>query len=166
MRKCLRPASLTISGLRILVSGRTTSFTISAGSTGARMPVLPGVPCSGLIVISLLLCGPQAEAVWLRAAGISGGTGKDGMPPGKVAPVRSRGGGELGAEEAQLGRVGDDVDRLDHLAAHGEHQHARELAATEAEHRGLGADRMGNQRGTRSPEVQQVPGDAYSSSDH
>src|SRR5215831_4545234 len=88
------------------------------------------------------------------------------MPSAKVTPARSRRSGELDAEEAELGRVSDDVDRLDHLAAYGEHQHAGELAAGEAEHRRLPADRMGNQRGTRPPEVQQVPGDAYRASDH
>src|SRR6516165_12521962 len=88
------------------------------------------------------------------------------MPSAKVTPARSRRGGELDAEEEQLGRVSDDVDRLDRLAAHGEHQHARELAASEAEHRGLGADWMGNQRGTTPPEVHQMPGYAYRAGDH
>ena len=45
----------------------------------------------------------------------------------------SGGGGELTVEECQLGGVGDDVDRLDLLTVHGEHQNAGQLAVVEAE---------------------------------
>src|SRR5215510_7539181 len=72
-----------------------------------------------------------------------------------------RGGGQLDIEEAQLGRVSDDVDRLDGLAAQAEDQHASEAAANEAQQRGLTADRMRDQGRSGSPKVQQVPGDPF-----
>src|SRR5262249_22967546 len=80
--------------------------------------------------------------------------------------VLGGGGGELSVEEAQLRGVGDDVDRLDALAMHGEDQHAGEFAANEAEYRWLAADRVGDQRGTRPPEVQEVAGDAFCAEHH
>src|SRR5689334_21679815 len=63
---------------------------------------------------------------------------------------------QLRAEEVQLAGVGNDMDRLDELAAHCEHEHAGELPAGEGEHRGLAADRKRDQRGAVAPETQQV----------
>jgi len=69
--------------------------------------------------------------------------------------------GELRAEEVQLAGVADDVDRLDELAAHGEHQHAGEFLAGEGEHGGLTAGRERDQRRALAPEAEQVPRDAF-----
>jgi hypothetical protein len=56
--------------------------------------------------------------------------------------VSSSGGGQLAAEEADLGGVGDDVDSLDLLFPHAQHQQRGEGAAVEAEEGGLPADRV------------------------
>jgi hypothetical protein len=48
----------------------------------------------------------------------------------------------VAAEEADLGGVGDDVDRLDLFSPHAQHQQCGEGAAMEAEERGLPADRV------------------------
>ena len=58
------------------------------------------------------------------------------------------------------------MDRLDSLAAHGEHQHAGEFPAGKAKQRGLTADWQGDQRLALPPEVQQVPGHVFSAGDH
>ncbi len=54
--------------------------------------------------------------------------------------------------------VGDDMDRLDGLAAHGEYQHAGKFPVGKAEQRGLTAGREGDQRLALSPVAQEVPG--------
>jgi hypothetical protein len=54
----------------------------------------------------------------------------------------SGGGGQLAAEEADLGGVGDHVDSLDVLCPHAQHEQCGEVAAVEAEEGGLPADRV------------------------
>ena len=51
------------------------------------------------------------------------------------------------------------MDRLDELAAHGEHQHRCEFPAGEGKHRGLTGDRKGDKRRTLAPKTQQVARD-------
>jgi hypothetical protein len=48
----------------------------------------------------------------------------------------------VAAEEADLGGIGDDVDCLDLLSAHAQHQQGGEGAAVEAEEGGLPAGRV------------------------
>src|SRR5712692_6530756 len=74
--------------------------------------------------------------------------------PGGALPLGRR--CQLRAEEVQLAGVGNDMDRLDELAAHREHEHAGEPPAGEGEHRGLTADWKRHQRGAVAPESQQV----------
>jgi hypothetical protein len=57
------------------------------------------------------------------------------------------------------------MDRLDKLAAHGEHQHGGEFPAGEGEHRRLTADRKRDKRRVLAPEAQQVPRDMVSALD-
>ena len=56
--------------------------------------------------------------------------------------VSSSRGGELAAEEADLGGIGDDVDSLDLSSSHAQHQQCGQGAAVEAEEDGLPADRL------------------------
>src|SRR5690348_13935070 len=116
-----------MSGLRILVSGRTSTRTIAAGGTGVNAAGSAG----DRAVMSLLLT------------------------------VSSSGGGQVAAEEADLGGIGDDVDGLDLLSAHAQHQQSGEGAAVEAEEGGLPAGRVRDQGGAWSPEPQQVRGDIF-----
>lgn len=61
------------------------------------------------------------------------------------------------AEGGQLGRIGDDVDGLDEVAAHAEHQYAGQVPVAEPEQGRLPGQRLGDQC-RPGPEPQQVPG--------
>jgi len=54
--------------------------------------------------------------------------------------------GQLEPEGGQLARIGDDVHRLDDLAAHAEHQHAGQVPVAEPEQGRLPGQRLGDQR--------------------
>src|SRR5258708_37585234 len=78
MWKCRRPASLTISGLRILVIGRIAILTISDGPTGSSVPRVPWGTRTGGEFIWLLL----PLAAWVAAApGRTGRAFRKGRPP-------------------------------------------------------------------------------------
>src|SRR5690242_12967601 len=117
-----------MSGLRILVSGRTSTRTIAAGATGTGAAAWSA---GDWAVMSLLLT------------------------------VSSSGGGQVAAEEADLGGIGDDVDGRDLLSPHAQHQQSGEGTAVEAEEGRLPAGRMRDQGGARAPEPQQVRGDIF-----
>src|SRR5215471_1071570 len=102
-----------------------------------------------------------------------GGTGKDEVSRPKVTllikpAVRRAGwsGLQLRAKESQLARIADHLHGLNDIAAHGEHQHAGELTVDEAEQRGLAGDWQRDEGGSRSPVVQQVPGDVLGADRH
>ncbi len=86
-------------------------------------------------------------------------------PDRRGQPVALRGSRrQLRSEESQLASVSNDVDRLDDLAAHGEHEDSGQLVAEEGEDRRLAANRLRDQCRALTPEAQQVPGDAQSAS--
>ena len=121
-----------MSGLRTLVSGRTSTRTIVAGRPARvrrRDPLMPwrSRRCS------LLGCLINCLFVWRPA------TGQDEAARRAVSSSR---GGELTAEEADLGGIGNDVDSLDLSSSHTQHQQCGQGAAVEAEEDGLPADRL------------------------
>src|SRR5690242_14435136 len=120
-----------MSGLRTLVSGRTSTRTIVAGATG---PGAASRSADAWAVMSLLLTWlPDKLLVWRPA------TGQDEAARRAVSSSR---GGELTAEEADLGGIGNDVDSLDLSSSHTQHQQCGQGAAVEAEEDGLPADRL------------------------
>ena len=76
------------------------------------------------------------------------------------------GSAELGGQEAELARIADHVHGLNLFVGHGEDQDAGQFPAAEAEQDRLAGNRVGDQGGRRSPEVQQAPGHLDRAVDH